>query len=148
MVWLYNKYIFSYYIWFHWSNIYNYFYIIKGNQNTQVKQANLNFILLFNVIFILQHFIDIILIFIICLLVIVILDIIQIKKDSENNFGKSFIFLTNKIIDFILYSFEDVTPKVIFLKYYFASYFLLLMNAIIIFDYWVIFSNPFNFIKN
>ena len=135
------------------------FYIITGNQNTQVKQANLNFTLIFNVIFIFlfsrlflhttfyrHHFFSLV-IFIICLIVIVVLDIIQIKKDSGNNFGKSFIFLAIKIINVTLYSFEDVTAKVMFLKYFFTPYVLLLMKAIFIFGYLVIFSFPFIFIK-
>jgi len=85
------------------------YYLIEGKQNFQVKHGNMNSILIFNVIFLFlfsrlllpitfnrHHFFSLI-IFIICLIVIVILDFIQIKNDSGDNFIKSLIYLSIKI---------------------------------------------------
>ena len=135
------------------------FYIIIGNQQLQVKHGNLNFALIFNVIFLFlfsrvflhhtfyrHHFFSLI-IFIICLIVIVILDFIEIKYTSGDNFIKSIIYLSVKIFTIILYSFEDVIAKVMFLNYYFTPYFLLLIKAIVQLFYLIIFSLPLIFIK-
>ena len=135
------------------------YYLIEGKQNFQVKHGNMNSILIFNVIFLFlfsrlllpitfnrHHFFSLI-IFIICLIVIVILDFIQIKNDSGDNFIKSLIYLSIKIFAIILYSLEDALANVMFLNYYFSPYFLLLMKAIVQFFYLIIFSIPFFFIK-
>ena len=135
------------------------FYIIIGNQQLQVKHGNLNFALIFNVIFLFlfsriflhitfyrHHFFSLI-IFIICLLVIVILDFLEIKKSSGDKFIKSIIYILVRIFSIILYSFEDVIAKVMFLNYYFTPYFLLLIKAIVQLFYFVIFSLPLIFIK-
>ena len=135
------------------------FYIITGNQQLQVKHGNLNFALIFNVIFLFlfsriflhhtfysHHFFSLI-IFIICLLVIVILDFLEIKKSSGDKFIKSIIYILVRIFTIILYSFEDVIAKVMFLNYYFTPYFLLLIKAIVQLFYLVIFSLPLIFIK-
>ena len=135
------------------------FYIIIGNQQLQVKHGNLNFALIFNVIFLFlfsriflhhtfyrHHFFSLI-IFIICLLVIVILDFLEIKKSSGDKFIKSIIYILVRIFAIILYSFEDVIAKVMFLNYYFTPYFLLLIKAIVQLFYLVIFSLPLIFIK-
>ena len=135
------------------------FYLITGNQKFQVKHGNMNFTLIFNVIFLFlfsrfflhhtfyrHHFFSLI-IFIICLIVIVILDFIEIKNTSGDKFIKSIIYLSVKIFTIILYSFEDVIAKVMFLNYYFTPYFLLLVKAIVQFGYLIIFSLPLIFIK-
>ena len=135
------------------------FYLITGNQQLQVKHGNLNFALIFNVIFLFlfsriflhhtfyrHHFFSLI-IFIICLLVIVILDFLEIKKSSGDKFIKSIIYILVRIFTIILYSFEDVIAKVMFLNYYFTPYFLLLIKAIVQLFYLVIFSLPLIFIK-
>ena len=135
------------------------FYIIIGNQQLQVKHGNLNFALIFNVIFLFlfsrvflhhtfyrHHFFSLI-IFIICLLVIVILDFLEIKKSSGDKFIKSIIYILVRIFTIILYSFEDVIAKVMFLNYYFTPYFLLLIKAIVQLFYLIIFSLPLIFIK-
>jgi hypothetical protein len=135
------------------------FYLITGNQKFQVKQGNMNFTLIFNVIalflfsrlllhntFYSHHFFAFV-IFIICLIVIVIFDIIQIQDESGDNYKKPVIFLAIKIFTVILYSLEDVIAKVMFLNYYFTPYFLLLVKAIVQFFYLVIFSLPLIFTK-
>ena len=135
------------------------FYIIIGNQQLQVKHGNLNFALIFNVIFLFlfsriflhhtfyrHHFFSLI-IFIICLIVIVILDFLEIKKSSGDKFIKSIIYILVRIFTIILYSFEDVIAKVMFLNYYFTPYFLLLIKAIVQLFYLIIFSLPLIFIK-
>ena len=135
------------------------FYLITGNQKFQVKLANLNITLIFNVIslflftrlllhntFYRHHYFSLI-INIICLIVIVILDIFQIKEEYGDNFKKPVIFLSIKIFTVILYSLEDVIAKVMFLNYYFTPYFLLLVKAIVQFFYLIIFSIPLIFTK-
>ena len=135
------------------------FYLITGNQKFQVKLANLNITLIFNVIslflftrlllhntFYRHHYFSLI-INIVCLIVIVILDIFQIKEEYGDNFKKPVIFLSIKIFTVILYSLEDVIAKVMFLNYYFTPYFLLLVKAIVQFFYLIIFSLPLIFTK-
>ena len=135
------------------------FYLITGNQKFQVKQGNMNFTLIFNVIalflfsrlllhntFYRHHFFAFV-IFIICLIVIVIFDIIQIQDESGDNYKKPVIFLAIKIFTVILYSLEDVLAKVMFLNYYFTPYLLLLVKAIVQLFYLVIFSLPLIFTK-
>ena len=135
------------------------FYLIIGEQKFQVKQANWNITLIFNVIslflfsrlllniiFHRHHYFSLI-VFIVCLIVIVILDILQIKEEYGDNFKKPIIFLSIKIFTVILYSIEDVIVKVMFLNYYFTPYFLLLLKAIVQFFYLIIFSIPLIFIK-
>ena len=135
------------------------FYLITGNQKFQVKQGNMNFTLIFNVIalflfsrlllhntFYSHHFFSLI-IFIICLIVIVVLDFIEIKNSSGDKFIKSIIYLIIKIFTVILYSLEDAIAKVMFLNYYFSTYFLLLIKAIVQLFYLIIFSLPLIFTK-
>ena len=135
------------------------FYLITGNQKFQVKQGNMNFTLIFNVIalflfsrlllhntFYSHHFFSLI-IFIICLIVIVVLDFIEIKNSSGDKFIKSIIYLIIKIFTVILYSLEDVIAKVMFLNYYFSPYLLLLVKAIVQLFYLIIFSLPLIFTK-
>ena len=135
------------------------FYLTTGNQQLQVKHGNMNFALIFNVIFLFlfsrfflhhafnrHHFFSLI-IFIICLIVIVILDFLEIKKSSGDKFIKSIIYILVRIFSIILYSFEDVIAKVMFLNYYFTPYFLLLVKAIVQLFYLVIFSLPLIYIK-
>ena len=135
------------------------FYLITGNQKFQVKLANLNITLIFNVISLFlfsrlilniifrRHHYFSLLVFIVCLIVIVILDIFQIKEEYGDNFKKPVIFLSIKIFTVILYSLEDVIAKVMFLNYYFTPYFLLLVKAIVQFFYLIIFSIPLIFTK-
>ena len=83
---------------------------------------------------------------ILCLIVLSVLDIIEIKKKNENKSLKfAIIYLVIKILKDILYSFSDVLMKVIFLYDFVSPYTLLLMKAIIEFFYLVIFSIPFIF---
>ena len=135
------------------------FYLIIGDQKFQVKLANWNITLIFNfislflfsrlilnIIFRRHHYFSL-LVFIVCLIVIVILDIFQIKEEYGDNFKKPVIFLSIKIFTVILYSLEDVIAKVMFLNYYFTPYFLLLVKAIVQFFYLIIFSIPLIFTK-
>jgi len=135
------------------------FYLIIGDQKFQVKLANWNITLIFNVISLFlfsrlilniifrRHHYFSLLVFIVCLIVIVILDIFQIKEEYGDNFKKPVIFLSIKIFTVILYSLEDVIAKVMFLNYYFTPYFLLLVKAIVQFFYLIIFSLPLIFTK-
>ena len=135
------------------------YYLIRGSQNLEVKQANLNSLLIFNVIFLFlfshlilktvfyrHHFFSFV-IFIICLIVIVILDFIEINKDNSDKIVISIIYLLIRIFATMLYSLEDTIAKIMFLNYYFSPSLLLLIKAIIQFFYLIIFSIPLIYVK-
>ena len=145
------------------------FYLIEGNQKMVVKGANLNIIFVFNIIFLfllskfildisfyMHHYFSLI-IFIICLIVLVIIDCIAIdennKKYSQDSIERksalinSVLYIVIKIFTELLYSLENVICKVLFLKYYITPYFLLLMSGIIKFFFSIIFSIPLLFVK-
>ena len=135
------------------------YYLIRGSQNLEVKQANLNSLLIFNVIFLFlfshlilktifyrHHFFSFE-IFIICIIVIVILDFIEINKDNSDKIVISIIYLLIRIFATMLYSLEDTIAKIMFLNYYFSPSLLLLIKAIIQIFYLIIFSIPLIFVK-
>ena len=145
------------------------FYLIEGNQKMIIKGANLNIILVFNIIFLfllskvildityyLHHYFSLI-IFIICLIVLVIIDCITIdennKKYSQDSIERksalinSVLYIVIKIFTELLYSLEIVICKVLFLKYYITPYFVLLMTGIIKLLFSIIFSIPLFFVK-
>ena len=135
------------------------YYLIRGSQNLEVKQANLNSLLIFNVIFLFlfshlilktlfyrHHFFSFV-IFIICLIVIVILDFIEINRDNSDKIVISIIYLLIRIFATMLYSLEDTIAKLMFHNYYFSPSLLLLIKAIIQFFYLIIFSIPLIYIK-
>ena len=134
------------------------FYIILNDQKTQIKQANINIVLIFNVIFLflltkfilditfyLHHYFSF-LIFIVCLLVIVIIDFIEINTVS-NALLDYLLYIVISIFEFLLYSIESIMAKIMFLKYYYSPYLLLFFKASIQFFYFIIFSIPFCFVK-
>ena len=134
------------------------YYLIEGNQKMKVQHGRLTFILIFNIIFLfllskfmlngefyLHHYISLI-IFIICLIVIVTIDFIEIKKESKD-FINSLLYVVIRIFIVLLYSIEDILAKLIFLKYFITPYFLLLSKAIIQFLFLIIFSIPLCFVK-
>ena len=109
------------------------FYIILNDQKTQIKQANINIVLIFNVIFLflltkfilditfyLHHYFSF-LIFIVCLLVIVIIDFIEINTVS-NALLDYLLYIVISIFEFLLYSIESIMAKIMFLKYYYSPY--------------------------
>jgi len=135
------------------------YYLIRGSQNLEVKQANLNSLLIFNVIFLFlfshlilktlfyrHHFFSFV-IFIICLIVIVILDFIEINRDNSDKIVISIIYLLIRIFATMLYSLEDTIAKLMFHNYYFSPSLLLLIKAIIQFFYLIIFSIPLIYVK-
>ena len=135
------------------------YYFIKEKQNFDVKQANLNSVLIFFVIFLFlfsrlilkaefyKHHIFSFIIFIICLIVLIALDFIEIYDNNSDSLFMSYIFLFVKIFAVFLYSIVNVFSKIMFLYYYFSPYSLLLTKAIIQFFYLIIFSLPLCFIK-
>lgn len=135
------------------------YYLVRGSQNLEVKQANLNSLLIFNVIFLFlfshlilktlfyrHHFFSFV-IFIICLIVIVILDFIEINRDNSDKIVISIIYLLIRIFATMLYSLEDTIAKLMFHNYYFSPSLLLLIKAIIQFFYLIIFSIPLIYVK-
>ena len=132
------------------------FYLIEGNQKIQVKHANLNIVLIFNIIFLfllskfilnmilyLHHYLSFI-IYIICLIVISIIDFTEIEsKDSIN----SLLYMTIRVFSVLLYSIVNNIAKIMFFKYYYSPYLLLLIKAIIHFFFLIIFSIPLIFVK-
>lgn len=135
------------------------YYLVKQKQNLEVKQANLNSLLIFNVIFLFifsrlilkinffrHHYFSFI-IFIICLIIIVLLDFLEIKDENKEKFVLSIIYLLVRIFATFLYSLEDTLAKLMFLFYYLSPYSLLLAKAAIQFIFLIIFSIPFIFVK-
>ena len=135
------------------------YYLIKQKQNFEVKHANLNSLLVFNVIFLFlfsrlilktifyrHHYFSFV-IFIICLMVIALMDFLEIKDESKEKFILSIIYLSVKIFATFLYSLEDVIAKPMFLYYYFSPYSLLLYKALIQIIYLIIFSLPLCLVK-
>ena len=135
------------------------YYLIEGDQRmVEVKHGNLTFILIFNIIFLFllakfilditfysHHYFSFI-ISIICLIVIVIIDFIEIKKDAIN-FINSILYVVIRIFAVLLYSISDILDKIVFFKYYITPYFLLLAKAIVQFCFLIIFSIPLCFVK-
>ena len=134
------------------------YYLAVGDQHMVVHHGNLTFILIFNIIFLFlltkfimnitfysHHYFSFI-IFIACLIVIVIIDFIEIKKDSPD-FVDSLLYIVIRIFVVLLYSIADILDKVVFLKYFITPYFLLLSKAIIQFVCLIIFSIPLCFVK-
>jgi hypothetical protein len=137
------------------------YYLIKGKAKIDVEEENLNFLLIFNIIFLflfsrlilhtlfLRHHYFCFFVFIFCLFILIIIDIIEIKVENKDldNIISSIIYLLVRIFAASLYSLEDVLAKVMFYNFYFSPYYLLLIKAIIQFFYLIIFSLPFFFIK-
>ena len=135
------------------------YYLIKQKQQLDVKQANLNSMLIFNVFFLFifsrillhtplyrHHYLSFI-IFFICLIVLIVLDFLEIKSENKDKIVISIIYLSIRIFGALLYSIEDVIAKIMFLYYYFSPYSLLLSKALIQLVYLIVFSIPFTFVK-
>ena len=132
------------------------FYMIQGSLKIQLKNSNLNIILVFNVIFLFlltkfilnitfysHHYFSFIM-FIICLIVMAILDLIGIESKDKIDF---LLYMSIRIFSALLYDIVNNLVKIIFLKYYFSPYLLLLVKAIIHFFFLIIFSFPLFFVK-
>ena len=145
------------------------FYLTEKNQKMTVKHPNLNILLVFNIIFLflltkfmlnielyLHHYFSLI-IFIVCLVVITVIDFIAINeniveeyKDSlikESHFINSSLYIIIRIFVVLLYSIENILAKIMFLKYYYSPYLLQLMKAIIKLFFIFIFSLPLIFVE-
>jgi len=134
------------------------YYVVKGEQKTDINLGKLNSVLIFNIfaimvfsIFILhtkfyKHHLFAILIDIFCLIILTILDLKNIIG-SGDNVTMPIIYIFVRIFSVILYSFENVLAKIIFLYNYMPTYTLLLNKSIFQFFYLVLFSFPFIFIK-
>ena len=134
------------------------FKIIIIKQNLDVKRANLNSLLIFNIIAIIlfsifllhkkfyRHHLFANLINILCLIFLAITDIQNIIDDG-GDIKLSILYIFIKIFGVILYSLENVLSKILFLFNYMSTYALLVNKAIFHFIYLVIFSFPFIFIK-
>ena len=84
------------------------------------------------------------------LLILIIIDSLEISvrtKDNNNDIKYEIINIIFEIVGTILYSLEDVLAKILFLKYYYSTYTILLYKAIYQFVYLIIFYFPFFFIK-
>ena len=103
----------------------------------ELKQKNLNSLLIFNVIFLFlfsrlilktsfyrHHYFSFI-IFIICLIGLILLDFIEIKNEKEDKIIISIIYLLIRIFGALLYSIEDVLAKVMFFKFFFTLFFII-----------------------
>ena len=135
------------------------FYLIEGNQKLEIKTANLNTVLIFNIIFLflltkflldkvfyIYHYFSFV-IFIICLIVIAAIDFMEIVKGDKELIINSFLYMVIRIFSVLLYSIEYNQTKAIFLKYYYSPYLLLLTKAVIQFFFLIIFSFPLFFVK-
>ena len=134
------------------------YFVAKDEQKIDVNQGKLNSVLIFNIfaimvfsIFILhtkfyKHHLFAILIDIFCLIILTILDLKNIIG-SGDNVTMPIIYIFVRIFSVILYSFENVLAKIIFLYNYMPTYTLLLNKSIFQFFYLVLFSFPFIFIK-
>ena len=137
----------------------NIYYVIKEDENLDVKLVNLNSSLIVSIIAIIifskimlhdsfyRHYCFSFSIIILCFIALSAVDIIQISYDDSKNKLLAFIYLVIKIVKVLLYSLEHVLAKVIFLYYFISPYTLLLVKSIIHLFYLVIFSIPFIFIK-
>ena len=135
------------------------YYLIKQEYKFDVKEVNLNSLLIFTILFIIllsklmlhtqfyRHHYFSSFIIILCLCVLVILDIIQMNKEQEGNKLLANIYLILRIFRVFLYSLEDVIGKLILLYQYFTTYSLLLNKSIIQIILSIIFSFPFIFVK-
>ena len=135
------------------------FYVIKEGENLEVKLVNLNSSLIFSIISIIlfskimlhsnfyRHHTFSFSIDILCLIVLTVIDIIQIKKENGNNLAIPIVYLIVKTVSISLYSLENVLAKLMFLYDFISPYSLLLYKSIIHFFYLVIFSIFFIFIK-
>ena len=133
------------------------FYIVTSLRKLAVKLANLNSVLVFNILAVeifsilllhtkvYRHHIFSLSIDIICLVFLGLIDIIIIQDGNE--IGISIIFILIKILSAVLYSVENVLAKIIILYNYVSSYSLLFVKSIIHFIYLIIFSFPFFFIE-
>ena len=120
----------------------NIYYVIKKNENLDVKLVNL----MLHDSFYRHHCFSFSLI-ILCFIALSAVDIVQICYDDSKDKLFAFIYLVIKIVKVLLYSLEHVLAKIIFLYYFISPYTLLLVKSIIHFFYLVIFSIPFIFIK-
>ena len=135
------------------------FYVVKEGENLEVKLVNLNSSLIFSIISIIlfskimlhsnfyRHHTFSFSIDILCLIVLTVIDIIQIKKENGNNLAIPIVYLFVKTVSISLYSLENVLAKLMFLYDFISPYSLLLYKSIIHFFYLVIFSIFFIFIK-
>ena len=146
------------------------FYLAEGKQKLVVHHGNLNILLVFNIIFLFvltkfmldiqlyfHHYFSFI-IFIICLIIVTVIDCIAINQNiKEKNDNDSFkikrdsieaaLYLVIRIFVVLLYSIENILAKIMFLKYYYSPYLLLLMKTIIKLFFLIIFSIPLCFPK-
>ena len=135
------------------------YYLIKQEYKFDVKEVNLNSLLIFTILFIIllsklmlhtqfyRHHYFSSFIIILCLCVLVILVIIQMNKEQDGNKLLANIYLILRIFRVFLYSLEDVIGKLILLYQYFTTYSLLLNKSIIQIILSIIFSFPFIFVK-
>ena len=136
------------------------YYLVNEEYKFEVPNLNLNSLFIFNIIFLIllskiilhypfyRHHCFSSIIIVLCLLVLVILDLIQIlDKQNENELSSSFIYLIIRLIRTFLYSTEDVLGKIILLYKNVTVYSLLLSKSIIQIILSIIVSIPFIFIK-
>lgn len=140
------------------------YYIILSQNGINIKFEKLHFTLIINIIFIFffsllllhntfykHHYFSLI-INLFFLLILVIIDSFEIKakinsRGDENGIKYEIIYILVKIAGTILYSFEDVLLKILFLKHYYSAYTILLYKAIYQIVYIIIFYFPFFFIE-
>ena len=135
------------------------YYTIKADQKLEVKRANLNTAITFNIIFIMlfsyfilhtefyRHHLFALLIDIFCFIFLSVFDFIKIYNETESISLMAIIYILIKTINVILYSFENVLGKYLFLYNFISTYALLFYKSIYNFIFLIIFSSPFIFIK-
>ena len=135
------------------------FALIIEEHQLEVKQANLNSILVVNMLVILlfsrlilhtkfyRHNCLAIIINVLCLIILSIIDIRQIINNSGEYIGITIGYIFVQLFSISLYSYIDVLSKVIFLYDFITPYHLLLAKSIIEDFLLLLFSIPFIFIK-
>ena len=136
------------------------YYVVKEDQQLVVKQTNLNCTLIFYIIFIIiysililhtnfyRHHLFAFSMDIVIVIILTSFELTNLFSDAKENIGMSIIYIFIKILSSILYSFENVLAKYMFLYQFLSTYALLVNKSIYHFIYLVIFSFPFYFQKN
>ena len=131
------------------------YYVVKEDHKLEVKQANLNCTLIFNIIFVIifsililhtkfyRHHLFAFSIDAMCFIILTIIELTNLFKDVEKNVGMSITYILIKIFSALLYSLENVIAKYLFLFNFVSTYFLLFCKSIFHFIFLIIFSSPF-----
>ena len=128
------------------------YYVVKEDQHLVVKQANLNCTLIFYIIFVIiystlilhtnfyRHHLFAFSMDIVIVIILTSFELTNLFSDAKENIGMSIIYIFIKILSSILYSFENVLAKYMFLYQFPSTYALLVNKSMYHFVYLVIYS--------